>query len=331
MSKRKPRPGPHWVRVPPAPPQKTAKTGPKQTRRWRQPLAWSGGIATVVLAGVLVNVLSPQASRIIPPPPSTPGNVTGSEAPSKPAATASAASAQPTASASTRPSTDPLTVVSEDPVATNPSFYSWVLPRPLVLSSAALKSLLDSSSPNAFPNYMFSIGGYQLGGTETQLVVQNNQNVPLRVINMDVIKSCAAPLDGTLFYLPAQGSDPGVKIDFDLNSAYSIATGPPAYNSTTPYFANYTVSIAPGAQQVFDLFTRVFNLACTFRYRLTILEGEAKVYQIIGDGSGPFRASGGFSNGFFSGFKVMYILDFCNPFDVRRQLVRVNPKTWKSC
>lgn len=229
-------------------------------------------------------------------------------------------------------------MVSEDPLNVD-NLGNWVLPRPLVLSSAELKRLNSSSSSNEVADYLYSLGGYQSGQTETQLVVQNNENVQLRVINIEVIKSCSAPLDGTLFYAPGQASDPSAKIAFNLDSRYPLAVGIPGnssipeppqyYNSTNPYFANYTVSIDPGAQQVFDLFTQVSSYACTFRYQLTVLDGEAKVYQVIGDGPQPFRVSGGrWDPG--PDYPVMYYEGPCNP-DPSLGFVRVNPKTFKGC
>lgn len=320
MGKRKPQRG-RPAGASPSAQRRASKPGSKQARHWGKPLAWSGGVATVVLAGVLVNVLSPQASRVISAPPAAGGNIKGTETPSTPASVSRPA-------AGTQPSADPLTVVSEDPIDTNPDLVNWVLPKPLVLSPAKLDSL--SSSPNALQDYLFTLGAYEYYQAQTQLVVQNNQDVPLRVIDIGVIKSCTAPLDGTFVYGPSGAADPAVKMNFDLDSAFPIAETPGSSgsgSSGTPYFANYTVSIDPGAQQVFDLAAKTSNLACTFRYHFTILEGETKVYQIIGDGPGPFRVSGGSG---FSAFKVMYTTNYCNPYE-GTQWVKVDPKKYGSC
>jgi len=52
--------------------QKTARQPKKPF--WRKPVVWLGGVGTVVLAGVLVNVLSTQAQRIVPPLSSAPAS-----------------------------------------------------------------------------------------------------------------------------------------------------------------------------------------------------------------------------------------------------------------
>jgi hypothetical protein len=320
--------------------QKTPEAESKNAHRWRKPLAWWGGVGTAVLIGVLISVLSTQASRVIPQPSSEAGNVATGQTPPKPASTGPAASTRPASFSSAPPSVDPLTVVSEDPVNVD-DLADWVFPQPLVLSAAALKTLnTDIVNPTTFANpdftaiadYMYSLGGYEMGGVDTQLVVQNNQSVPLRVIDIGVIKSCTAPLDGTLFYGPGQAGDPGVKIGFNLDSTYSYAlqiTGNYIYGSYSYpyYFANYTVSINPGSQQVFDLFAQALDHACTFRYQVTVLEGETKVYQVIGDGSEPFRVSG-YRKG-YSAYSVVYEGGAYSP-SQNRLFARVNPKTFSA-
>jgi hypothetical protein len=212
---------------------------------------------------------------------------------------------------------------------------TWVFGDPLVLSAAALEDLnndLHDPTGTAVADNLYLQGGYEAQWVDTQLVVQNNQNTPLRVINIGVIKSCTAPLDGTLFFAPGQGADSGIKIGFNLDSAYSYALQLPSGNigpySYPYYFANYTVSINPGAQQVFDLFAQAFYHACAFRYLLTILEGSVKVYQVIGDGSAPFRISG-LRTG-YSAYPVIYTVhEFSSAVD-GSGFSRVAPKTFNT-
>src|SRR6266567_5048356 len=81
-------------------PAATTATAAASVPFWkRKAFLWLGGLFTVVLAGVLQNVLTPQAQRIIPPP-SSPSPI--------------------------RSSGPPLTVVSEDPVGQ--STFDWVFP-----------------------------------------------------------------------------------------------------------------------------------------------------------------------------------------------------------
>ena len=69
-NKARPRKQPAAVR------QKPGSTPKKQA--WRRPLVWLGATGSAVLIGVLVSVLSNQAQRVVPSPPSAPS---GTEAP----------------------------------------------------------------------------------------------------------------------------------------------------------------------------------------------------------------------------------------------------------
>src|SRR5215472_8136015 len=64
MGKSKARPG---RREPPSVNQRKATEQPTKPF-WRKPVVWLGTLGTGVLIGVLVNVLSSQAERVVPPP-----------------------------------------------------------------------------------------------------------------------------------------------------------------------------------------------------------------------------------------------------------------------
>jgi hypothetical protein len=188
----------------------------------------------------------------------------------------------------------------------------WTFPGKLVLSSSQLKALNDMKSIYDQDNWFFAHGGYE-PATDTQLVVQNNRNHLVRVIDMKVIKNCTVPLSGTLFYAPDQGGDGEIRLGFNLDSADTEAESAAGWGTSQwkpDYFANYTVSIQPGAQEVFNLRTVVTKYSCTFEYQLTILDGVKKTYQIVKDGGQPFRASaltrGHSAMGSYSGYQVMY-------------------------
>ncbi len=168
-----------------------------------------------------------------------------------------------------------------------------------------------------------------MNDTDTQLVVQNNLGIPVRILDIDVIKSCTQPLRGTLFYAPGQAAVETIQLGFNLDSPDSDARkidGENLTNSDPHYFADYTVLIAPGAQQVFNLFAQTSNHACVFRYQATVLEGVKKVYQTIGDGPEPFRVTGEYQA--FSKYSVIYAGGLLSSYRDGR-FVRVNPKTYE--
>jgi hypothetical protein len=245
------------------------KTAPTKVPLWRRPLVWFGSLATVVLAGVLVSVLSAAAQRYF----SSPAAATLTPSPHSPGSTG-----------------PPLTVVSERPLNVD-EFAYWAFPGRLALSASHLAHVnsLFLHGPTSLPvaNYFSSLGGYAIHSVETQVVMQNNRSYPIRIIDMHVIKSCHAPATGTIFYAPGGAEDTIIGLGFDLDSGDTgarIVRGMRGIQ-TADYFDKYTISINPGAQQVFRFQASTSRYACTFRYQATILDGKKQVYQLIGNHS----------------------------------------------
>lgn len=263
----------------PSRPRPASSSKSTEGKVWLKPLVWVGGVATAVLTGVLVGTLSPLAQYILPPP-SSHTSVT-----------------PPSSSAPAKPGGGPLTVRSEDPL--NPDHtYVWSFAHPLVLSTSQLSSINSKFSHDTTGNflrgYLYSLGGYLQSPVETQLVVENNRSHPIRIIDANVIKSCAAPLTGTVFYAQSQGADDSIGLGFDLDSDQTDAKAQERGEispSSPSYFTGHTVSIQPGAQQVFNMAAVTQFHSCTFQYVFTILDGPAKTYQTIGYGSKSFRIS----------------------------------------
>jgi hypothetical protein len=78
---------------------------------------------------------------------------------------------------------------------------SRVIPRPLALSASQLASLnsLNQSTP-ALQHWFATRGAVAANGLLVELVVQGNRDDPVRIVNMQPVVSCHAPLTGTLFY-----------------------------------------------------------------------------------------------------------------------------------
>jgi hypothetical protein len=271
-------------------------------------------LVTVVVAGVLVSVLSTEAQRFV----SSPAPATSTPSPHRPVSTGS-----------------PLTVVSERPLNVD-EFAYWSFPGRLVLSSNQLADVnsLFLHDPTSLPvaSYFSSLGGYAIHSTETQVVVQNNRSYSIRIIDMHVIKSCHAPVTGTIFYAPGGAEDTIIGLGFDLDSADTgarIVRGMSGIQAAD-YFDKYTISINPGAQQVFRFQASTSRYACTFRYQATILDGKKKVYQLIGDGRQPFRVSVfpvRSNTDFLAGYSVGYVAGPISPAH-NGAFVRVDPKTF---
>jgi hypothetical protein len=295
---------------------------------WHKPIVWAGGVGTLVvagvLAGVLVNVLTPPVQRIAEP---TERNLTLAPPSVAPKATSVATG---TASG------PPLEVLSEDPLFLD-QMVVWAFPHAYLPDRDQLNnisSLIESSTfaaRSAFAQWFFSRGAYQIGGASTQLVVENNRDYPIRIIDMNVVKSCQPPLTGTLFFGSGGAVDATVGLGFNLDSSDTdaeTARGTGQATWTPGYFDNYTISLEPGEQQVFNIYTVTMSHACTYRLQLTVLDGAKKVYQLIGDGAEPFRVtampegSNGGPN--FSAYNAVYLGGAAS--SRSGAFVRVNPR-----
>jgi hypothetical protein len=333
MSKRKTRNGRRQTTSPRREPTRPGK--PKATF-WHNRKIWLAGAIGTVVTGVVTGILVNVSDNVL-----AVHNIAGPPAPTPPSLVEASASStvsnhgfRTSRSASTGP---PLTVVSEDPINLDHAGV-WVFPGKVVFASSELKTLNTYPPGIATPpfmNLLFSLGAYQ-AQPDTQLVVQNNQAQEIRVLDMSVVKSCQAPLTGTLIYSPDAGADPSIQLGFDLDSADTEAetgvTGIEAIARKPDYFAGHTVSIQPRAQQVFDIVTVTSKHSCSFRFMLTLLVGSKKTYQLIGDGSQPFRISaivGTRDSGTtFSAYGVIYAGGVASPTGDDR-FGRVNPKTYK--
>jgi hypothetical protein len=177
-----------------------------------------------------------------------------------------------------------------------------------------------------------ALGGYAIGSVQTQVVVQNNRPYPIRIIDMRVIKSCGRPPMGTIFDAQGGGAGEIIGLGFNLDSPDTSAKIVRGYSiSTANYFDKYTISISPGAQQVFRFQTVTFQHSCTFRYDATILDGKKTVHQLIGNGLRPFRVSSGAFSGSpynLSRYSVAYVGGPGSPAP-NGAFVRIDPKFFK--
>jgi hypothetical protein len=284
--------------------KRRAKNEPVTIRAAR--IAGNYGIASAIVGAVVAAVLAFWLSN--PSVPST------SRAPSATHTASVASTVHAThgvAAAATTPppaaKTAPLRVLSENPIELA-ELGVWTFSGIFSLPGNGP----DVNDGTAVANYMKAHGGYPVSSV-IQLAVQNTRNYPIRILDIQVVKACHQPFTGTLFYNPPQGADPSIEIGLNLDSAdpeAKVARGPNVTESD--YFAQYTVSINPGSQQVFDIRTVTAKYACTFRYRMIVLDGQHEVSQLIGDGDQPFRIGALIGTGAtrpFAKYALVYIGD----------------------
>jgi len=213
----------------------------------------------------------------------------------------------------------------------------WVFPDEFLPNKEQLNyinSLIEApglGSRPAFNQWFYSHGAYEPGGTSTQLVIQNNRPYPIRIIDMNVVKSCRPPLAGTLFFGAGGAQDATIGLGFNLDSPDTEAEqakGIGVDQWQPDYFAKYTISIQPGGQQVLDLWASISKYACSYEYQATILDGSRKVSQTIADGGRPFRATALRINPQppdLSSYKAVYIGGAGTKTGA---FIRVNPRTY---
>lgn len=311
-----------------------------KTTIWHNRKAWLAGALGTVVTGVVTGVAINISNNVL-----AAHNIAASPVQALPTL---AKTTSPVSSHGPRPSRSavigpPLTVVSEDPINLD-SAGVWAFPGKVVFTASELKTLNTYPPGMATPSFMsllFSMGAYE-ERPDTQLVLQNNQAEEIRVLNMNVVKSCHAPLTGTLIYSPDAGADPSIQVGFNLDStdteAETLGTGTLAtsFIGKPDYFEGRTVSIQPGAQQVFNIVTRTSKHSCSFRFLLTLLVGSKKTYQLIGDGNQPFRVTAVVRTKdyrpIFSAYDVIYAGGVASPASPRGddRFVRVNPKTFNA-
>lgn len=288
-----------------------SKNRNKRTPVWRKPAAWLGGLLTVVLGGVLVSVLSMQANRVLQPSNRTPS------------------------SAREVAGTNPLRIVSEEPLNLE-SLWSYSFPSRILLDqsqlnhiNALLSSAINNPLTGRLPGYFSSRGGYPVTLVNTQVVVQNNSPKPVRILSIYAVKSCGPPLAGTLFFAPGQAGESSVELGFNLDvpdGEARVSDGLHMVSASSPaYFSKYTINIAPGKQQVLSMYATTTRYRCSFRYRVTLLNGDEKEYQLIGNGGKPFWVS---ALAGFSKYSVIYAAGATSP-DPRGAWARVNPDKYQ--
>ncbi|HTX83302.1 MAG TPA: hypothetical protein VME44_14025 [Streptosporangiaceae bacterium] len=148
-------------------------------------------------------------------------------------------------------------------------------------------------------------GGVDPGTVIIQLILAGNRSYPVRIVNMNPVGTCTAPLDGTILDSPPAGEDDSALIGFNLDSPDPVAeTYSEAQGFGQSYFEAKTVTLQYPQQQVFEIVGVTAHHFCQFRIQLTVLEAHKTVRETIGNGSRPFIVSGGLP---LTDYKEVYI------------------------
>ena len=166
---------------------------------------------------------------------------------------------------------------------------TYVFRRPLQLSHADLRSLNRLRlGTSAYDAWFRDRGGVDPYSSNVQLVVEGNANLPARITNITVVKSCGPRLTGTLFDNPPAGSAGVIPIHFNLDSPLSIAETP----NGKDYFFRATISLRPGEVQVIQVTASTNFHYCQYTLRLTALVGAHSFTETVTNHGKPFQVTG---------------------------------------
>ncbi len=261
--------------------------------RWRwvkRPAVWIGSLVTAVVTAVAVSLAVLFANHVIGFGQPTPGVEQPITGPKQSATGAGQLSAQHGL---------PVVVASER-LLRNAAYQgnSFVFSQPLNLSPTQVHAInewtlgLQLAGLDNYYTWARAHQGIDPNATIIQLVLAGNRNQPVRILGMQPVGECRAPLAGTLLYSPPAGQDSSVSIGFNLDKPDPAAQ---VYSQTTgfgaDYFASKTVSLRYQEQQVFQVVATTAKHYCEFRLQLTVLAGGKTSTETIGNGVHPFEVT----------------------------------------
>jgi hypothetical protein len=327
----------------------------ERRKRDKKRKRWLGGVGT----GVLIVVLSWGLTVEFP---ATVGRWLSSSSERTPSPPAKKPSLPKTSSpvGGSPAGQNPARICAPQMVSEN-SLYSWevsawTFPRRLTPTASEIADV-DGTSNNAdlTNQYLYNDGGYA-PFTDTQLILQDNCPEPVIVTDVQVEKSCQAPLDGSIFVgqnelsTPSSTSEsattePGpssAQLGFDLDSSNPeamLASGWNFFQWTQEYDTGSLATIPANGDYTFDIRAIATKMACQFSIEITYLSHGKNNTEPITDGGQPFRVSALLTGPLdakkpaehpYAGYEMLYVGWHASPWP-DGSWVREDPQTWKLC
>jgi hypothetical protein len=141
-------------------------------------------------------------------------------------------------------------------------------------------------------------GGVDVRKLSLRVVLEGRRNQEIRILDIRPVGvRRTAPANGTLFYLPPQGSTPTMKmiVDFDdplpvLRTAV-IGQGDELVG-TDPFFEEKTIRLRDRERDVILLRATAERYSVAFKLEVDYLIGATRKRLVIDDGGRPFRVTG---------------------------------------
>jgi hypothetical protein len=168
---------------------------------------------------------------------------------------------------------------------------TFVFKSAFVPSRSELASLnrLQGDTPE-YAAWFKDRGGVDPFSSNVQIVVEGNANRTAWITNITVVKSCEAPLAGSLFSSePAGGGPPpSLSVNFNLDSPQPIAE---TVGDKT-YFSTYTIPLNPGQVRVIEVTASTLHYYCRYSLQLTVLTGSHSITEDVTNNGRPFEVTG---------------------------------------
>jgi hypothetical protein len=266
---------------------------------WRRPVVWLGSVATAVVIGVLIGVLTPLVQRVVPSPTSAPAKSSGDAV------------------------NQPVQIQSAGYL---PGFNE-VFAFPTALSRPQMLTATRGVAQHQFAQnlkYVAALGGAPTHLQLIQVVLHSAVQQVATVREIQVVKQCTAPFTGTELWNPAESAIDNISIGFNLDSdtsdAQFVNAGNQFYGN---YFAKKSIQLAPGESDTLSIFILTTRQFCRFSFRLYVDYGTHQRVETIDNEGRPFTASAGLP---FSRFKVIYAGGDAT---ANGSYVREDPKTYQ--
>jgi hypothetical protein len=230
----------------------------KTTLRDRWPLTWAGSLLSSVLVAAATTAVTVMVTK-------------GADA--------------ITATSATKPAAGLPVSISTDVQSSHPYF---AFPEPIHLTGGQLANLNENGAATDDDiGWFVGHGAAEVGESLLQLELTGTVPGGVRVVGLSVSARCTPPLTGTIFANPGGGDQQqSIPMNVNLNAPEVIPRTP----SGTPYFQQYSIELADGAQDMVELAVRTATSACSYTVQIEVSDGPRDVRETVP--GGPFRVTG---------------------------------------
>ncbi|GAB3174036.1 hypothetical protein GCM10027059_45710 [Myceligenerans halotolerans] len=216
----------------------------------------------------------------------------------------------------------PVLIEHVTPLSNDDASGSFVLPERLDMSREELQEFSKNiaSVTKEFEKWYAEQDAAAIDRAATSVSLRGNADETVRIADIEVIKECREPYNGTYFASGAQGTGRTVGVGFNLDlpkpipheMVQSEARG--AYPLDNNFFSDRTIELAPDETLTLSLNVWTEAHACSFTFRLIVTTSSGSYWQEIDNQGEPFSitatARADVEEFSLSGYKAAYVSDY---------------------